>query len=113
MRKNGQRSGALHTYLRQVEKTEIEAALYRHHGNVAAAARELGRHPVGLWHRIGTLGIDRPPRRPSLAQECPRCGAPAGEPCRCPRGVPAPAETESLTKSLNRREDEKRRHPRP
>jgi hypothetical protein len=39
---NGQRSGALHTYLQEVEKAEIEAAPVRHHWSVVAAARLTG-----------------------------------------------------------------------
>ena len=77
-------SGALDIRLREVEKAEIEAALHRHHGNVTAAAKELGRHRVGLAERMRTLGVKRPPYKPSLAIACPRCGAPAGESCRHP-----------------------------
>lgn len=84
MRRNGQRAGPLHEHLRQVEKEAIEAALMRNHGNVTAAAEELGRHRVGLWQRMRTLGIERPPFQRSLAVACPRCGVPAGESCRHP-----------------------------
>ena len=44
-----------------------------------AAARELGRHRVGLWQRMRTLGIERPSFGPSLALPCHRCGVFAGE----------------------------------
>jgi hypothetical protein len=84
MGKEVRKRGALDTYLREVERVAIEAALDRNHGNVTAAAQELGRNRIGLYQRMRTLGIERPQFRPSITVPCPRCGVPAGERCRYP-----------------------------
>lgn len=55
-----------------------------------------------------TLGIERPPFRPSIAVACPRCGAPAGAPCRPERTV---AEVEKLCTMILRSARELRGEP--
>jgi len=83
MRRNGSRGGALHAYLRGVEKEEIEAALGRHLWNVTATARELGVSRITLHKRLRTLGLARPREgvqaEPSAERTafCPWCGAPS------------------------------------
>jgi len=44
--------------LREMEAIHISDALRRHHGNRAAAARELGINPSTLFRKLARLGID-------------------------------------------------------
>ncbi len=46
--------------LAAMEKLLIANALQRHHGNRAAAARQLGINPSTLFRKLKTLGIDPP-----------------------------------------------------
>jgi len=49
--------GALNERLERFEREAILAAVARHHGNWAAAARELGLHRSNLHHRARRLGL--------------------------------------------------------
>jgi anaerobic nitric oxide reductase transcription regulator len=52
-----QSGGALTARLDRFERETIGAAVARHHGNWAAAARELGLHRSNLHHRARRLGL--------------------------------------------------------
>jgi DNA-binding NtrC family response regulator len=49
--------GAKQRHIESFERTVISAALARNHGNVSAAARELGMHRQNLQQKIRKLGI--------------------------------------------------------
>jgi anaerobic nitric oxide reductase transcription regulator len=49
--------GSLNQRVERFEREAILAAVARHHGNWAAAARELGLHRSNLHHRARRLGL--------------------------------------------------------
>ena len=49
--------GSLAERLERFERETIEAAVVRHRGNWAAAARDLGLHRSNLHHRARRLGL--------------------------------------------------------